>query len=210
MGLVFRNGRPYFYESEREGGRVTSKYRASGQDALLIAALVTDDREWKQFDRARERSERRELDDLEQALDEMAERARDLARDALSARRDIISIIGANGGSAVSQDIVKARFNDRMMDNWAVGKLIDWAAGKGDNEQTKARLREELTGLVAEFAGPNPSPVEWVLAETAATSWFAFRMHEAHYVVGVTSEGGITLAQSEHAQRRMDRCTADS
>ena len=85
MGLVFRNGRPYFYESEREGGRVTSKYRASGQDALLIAALVTDDREWKQFDRARERSERRELDDLEQALDEMAERARDLARDALSA-----------------------------------------------------------------------------------------------------------------------------
>ena len=105
----------------------------------------------------------------------------------------------------MSQDIVKARFNDRMMDNWAVGKLIDWAAGKGDNEQTKARLREELTGLVAEFAGPNPSPVEWVLAETAATSWFAFRMHEAHYVVGVTSEGGITLAQSEHAQRRMDR-----
>ncbi len=44
-----------------------------------------------------------------------------------------------------------------------------------------------------------------MLAETAATSWFAFRMHEAHYASSVTGEGGMTLAQSEHAQRRMDR-----
>ena len=30
-------------------------------------------------------------------------------------------------------------------------------------------------------------------------------MHEAQYAAGVTTEGGMTLAQSEHAQRRMDR-----
>ncbi len=43
-----------------------------------------------------------------------------------------------------------------------------------------------------------------MLAETAATCWFAFRMHEAHYA-GTASDGGMSLAQSEHAQRRMDR-----
>jgi hypothetical protein len=43
-----------------------------------------------------------------------------------------------------------------------------------------------------------------VLAETAATSWFAFRLHEANYAAGVAG-GGMSLAQSEHAQRRMDR-----
>ena len=62
-----------------------------------------------------------------------------------------------------------------------------------------------LCNFAAELAGPSPSPVERVLAETAATSWFAFRMHEAQYAGGATSEEGMSLAQSEHAQRRMDR-----
>jgi len=103
----------------------------------------------------------------------------------------------------VSQDIVKAKPADRIMDNWAVGKLIDWAAGKEGNPKTKASLKEELCEVAAELAGPSPSPVERVLAETAATSWFAYRLHEAHYAASV--EGGMTLAQSEHAQRRIDR-----
>jgi hypothetical protein len=110
----------------------------------------------------------------------------------------------ANGGSDVSQDIVKANPTDRIMDNWAVGRLIDWAAGKDGDEKTKARLRDEVCGVAAELAGPSPSPVERALAEAAATSWFAYRMHEAHYA-GSGAQGGMTLAQSEHAQRRIDR-----
>jgi hypothetical protein len=105
----------------------------------------------------------------------------------------------------VSHDIVKVKPAERVMDNWAVGRLIDWTAGKDGDAKTKARLKEELRDLAAELAGPNPSPVERVLAETAATSWFAFRMSEAQYAAGATSEGGMTLAQSEHAQRRTDR-----
>ena len=91
------------------------------------------------------------------------------------------------------------------MDDWAVGQLIGWAAGKADNEKTKAKLRDELSSVADELAGPSPSPVERVLAETAATAWFAYRLHEATYAAGVTSEGGMSLAQSEHAQRRIDR-----
>jgi hypothetical protein len=85
MSLVYRNGRAYLYRSVRRGGRVTSEYVASGIDARLIAALEADGRDWREFDREQVRAERREADDLERALDEMAERARALARDALTA-----------------------------------------------------------------------------------------------------------------------------
>jgi hypothetical protein len=44
-----------------------------------------------------------------------------------------------------------------------------------------------------------------VLAETAATSWFAFRLHEAQYAGAVKSDDGMTIAQSEYAQKQMDR-----
>jgi len=105
----------------------------------------------------------------------------------------------------VSQDIVKANPVERVMYNWAVGKLLDWAAGKEGNEKTKAMLKDELCNVAADIAGPSPSPVERILAECAATSWFAYRLHEARYAASATSEGAMTLAQSEHAQRRMDR-----
>jgi hypothetical protein len=91
------------------------------------------------------------------------------------------------------------------MDNWAVGQLINWAAGKESNPKAKASLKEELCEVAAELAGPSPSPVERMLAETAATSWFAYRLHEAQYTGNVAAEGGMTLAQSEHAQRRLER-----
>ena len=85
MGLVYRNGRPYLYQSVRRGGRVTSQYLAGGEDAFLIHALQTDDRDRQSFDRQEARSERKELDDLDRALDELAKQARDLACNALSA-----------------------------------------------------------------------------------------------------------------------------
>jgi hypothetical protein len=105
----------------------------------------------------------------------------------------------------VAQDIVNATPVERVMDNWAIGKLIDWAAGTDGNPKLKASLKKELCEFAAQFAGATPSPVEIVLAETAATCWFAFRLHEAQYAGSVKSEEGMSLAQSEHAQRRMDR-----
>jgi hypothetical protein len=100
---------------------------------------------------------------------------------------------------------VKANPTERAMDGWAVRELIAWAAGKGGNEKTKQRLRDELCEVAADLAGPSPSPVERLLAETAATSWFAYRLHEARYADAVASGEGMSLIQSEHAQRRMDR-----
>src|SRR5262249_38763839 len=72
------------YRSIRQGGRVTSQYLGPGIDAQLIAALDADERDRKRFDLEQARSERKEADDLERVLDELAERALDLARDALT------------------------------------------------------------------------------------------------------------------------------
>jgi hypothetical protein len=90
------------------------------------------------------------------------------------------------------------------MDGWAIAKLLDWAGGKDGAKDTRARLRQEISDFTANLAGPNPTAVERMLAETAATSWFAFRLHEAQYAGAITADG-MTLAQSEHAQRRIDR-----
>jgi hypothetical protein len=85
MGIVYRDGRPYLYRSKRRSGRVTSEYVGSGQDALLIDALEAIERDERDCDLQQKRSEGKELDDLEQALDDQAEQAHDLAREALSA-----------------------------------------------------------------------------------------------------------------------------
>jgi hypothetical protein len=85
MGLVLRNGRPYLYESVREGGRVTSRYVGRGEDALLINALKAIDRDEQDYERHEQQGERKRIIDLERALDELARQARDLAREALTA-----------------------------------------------------------------------------------------------------------------------------
>jgi hypothetical protein len=91
------------------------------------------------------------------------------------------------------------------MDSWVIDQLIDWAAGRFEDDSTKEGLRRELSEVVSGFAGSSPTPVELVLAQTAAISWFAFRLYEAQYVSNATSEEGITLAESEHLQRMIDR-----
>jgi len=83
MAIVYRNGRPYLYRSTRRGGRVTSQYLGRGEDALLIDAVETMERDDKEYQRHQERSERKELADLERAIEAMAEQARFLAGEAL-------------------------------------------------------------------------------------------------------------------------------
>jgi hypothetical protein len=104
----------------------------------------------------------------------------------------------------VSRDIAMARPHDRVMDSLAVERLIDWAAGKQADAKSKEILRDELCDFRDKLVGPSPSPVETVLADTAATCWFAFRLHEAQYAATIVSDG-MSLTQSEHAQRRIDR-----
>jgi hypothetical protein len=95
----------------------------------------------------------------------------------------------------VSGNAIAVHRDERALDKWAVDRLLDWAAGKSGNKETRAALESEIHELAAGFSGPNPTQVEQLLAEIAATSWFAYRMHESPYASSVTGEGGISLAQ---------------
>ena len=89
----------------------------------------------------------------------------------------------------MSHDVMTLKPSERAMDHWAVKQLIDWAAGKNGNETTKAALTDDINELAAELAGPAPSPLERVLADTAATCWFAFRLHESQYAGNIVADG---------------------
>jgi hypothetical protein len=117
----------------------------------------------------------------------------------------ITSIAGASGDDAVSQELVKVPLSERVMDEWAANQLVEWAAGTKGKEKTKDNLRRELNAVAADLAGPSPSPAERMLAEVAALNWFALRLHEARFASASNSDKGITIAQSEHGQRRIDR-----
>jgi hypothetical protein len=92
-----------------------------------------------------------------------------------------------------------------MIDGWLIEQLLDRAAGLNGNEVTKQRLRAELNDVASGVAGPNPIPLVLMLAQTAALSWFALRLYEAIYASASISEEGISLAESEHLQRIIDR-----
>jgi hypothetical protein len=79
MALIYRGERPYLYRSERRGGRVTSRFVAAGESAVLIARMNEIERDEKDYRRHCVLEERRQLDDLEHGLDELVDRARTLA-----------------------------------------------------------------------------------------------------------------------------------
>ena len=56
------------------------------------------------------------------------------------------------------------------MDSWVAPMLVTWGSARiGRPIET---LRQELNGVGAELAGGDPTPIEEMLASTAALSWF--------------------------------------
>jgi hypothetical protein len=64
---------------------VTSEYGGSGECARLIARMEAIERDGRDYERWREQEERRNLRELDKAMDEMVTQANALARDALTA-----------------------------------------------------------------------------------------------------------------------------
>jgi len=108
----------------------------------------------------------------------------------------------------VPEDVVKAQPLEFVMNSWAADRLVEWAAGAKATPKTKAALNGELKRYAAELAGDRPTPVEWLLAETAALSWFALRLHEAHYAGASTSGEGMSFNQARYHLSKIDRAHA--
>ena len=92
---------------------------------------------------------------------------------------------------------------ERALDQWVVLQLLNRAGGK--DPTTRRNLHDEIRRYADDLAGPNPSAVERALADSAALSWAAHRVFEATYYNAINTTTGMSLHQSEHAQRRLDR-----
>jgi hypothetical protein len=64
------NGRRYYYQSERAGGRVKSTYFGAGESGTLMANMVAFERLERAADREQLREERQESDAEETAISE--------------------------------------------------------------------------------------------------------------------------------------------
>lgn len=67
-------------------------------------------------------------------------------------------------------------------------------------KETAEMLRAETWGHADALAGPNPTPLERTLAETAAVSWLQLRLAEFN----LEHAGSLTMPQALWHQRKID------
>lgn len=72
----------------------------------------------------------------------------------------------------------------------------------GEDLARREAILRKLELMRGELAGPNPSPVERLLAERCAMCWLQCQDADLRYA---RSAGEATLARSEYHQRRQDR-----
>jgi hypothetical protein len=208
MALVYRDGRPYLYRTVRKDGRVTSEFRASGEAALLIDRIEAIERDAQDYQRWKERAEREEDRERQEELDELWPtcgpwRRRPWSRPAAIGTR-------ASGGGAVESEVVtplesspekpsiEARAR-KLVDLWAAEEAVGLTTGK--NKKTAETVRDDLRAFARELSGPDPSPIEATLAETAALCWLALRVAQVN-----ADASGLSLKQAAWWQRKVDHC----
>ncbi|MCA1686964.1 MAG: hypothetical protein LC745_13535 [Planctomycetia bacterium] len=108
----------------------------------------------------------------------------------------------------MADDVVKAQPPGSVMDGWAASHLAAWAAGGKGGDKIKDGLTRDMKRYAAELAGAAPTPVESLLAETAALCWFALRLHEAHFAGASSSGEGMTFNQGRYHLTKIDRAHA--
>jgi hypothetical protein len=72
-----------------------------------------------------------------------------------------------------------------------------------NNDKLTTDLMKEMEGLAVELAGPNPTPVESLLARTAATCWVWMRGYEIQ-TASAASTLHVNPGKYDPLQRRID------
>jgi hypothetical protein len=85
---------------------------------------------------------------------------------------------------------------------WLRRALIERAAGKRQGLQEA--IERKLDAVQVELAGPNPTPLESLLAERAAFCWFIVNRYEQEYV----SAKDWSLSMAEFQHRKIDKAHA--
>ena len=74
------------------------------------------------------------------------------------------------------------------------------AAAAGENEMIRKALQTKMNRLIAELAGPDPTPIERLLAERAAFCWLVVWKYEHH----LANAKDLPSKREEFHHRRID------
>ena len=112
----------------------------------------------------------------------------------------------AEQGAERALDLLKEKLDDSFwlkavnLGNLAEATLIRRMAGGEKHLVVREVLERRLAAMKAEIAGPDPSPLEKLLADRIAFCWLALQQAENAY----QSADSLSLAQAAFAQKRID------
>ena len=86
--------------------------------------------------------------------------------------------------------------------DWLRGSLIKHTAG--GNPLLEEAIGRKLDRVRSELEGPNPSPIERLLAERASLCWFLVHRYESMFV----NSQDLALVDADYQQRKIDRAHA--
>src|SRR5262249_13418155 len=87
------------------------------------------------------------------------------------------------------------------------GSSAEWLrqaiAGKasGGNLLAKEAILKRIDEVRAELEGPNPTPIERLVAERASLCWQIANWYERNFI----KTGGMSIGQADYQQRRIDK-----
>jgi hypothetical protein len=180
-----RNGCLYAYESRREGSRVRRVYLGSGGIAQAEASLARPDRVRREESRAeagRIRAEERAIVGAGRKVDEAVNGAMGSLgfhrpdRGRWRKRRGP-AMDQATTTKAAATTLAKAETRHRGFMAEAQERLVIAAESNGD-EAFKAKVKAEVAEVRAELAGPDPTPIERLLADRAAACYLDLQLCE--------------------------------
>ena len=89
----------------------------------------------------------------------------------------------------------------------AFGSPADWLRESlikntaGENPMVEEAIGRKLDRVRSELEGPNPSPIERLLAERASLCWFLVHRYESMFV----NSQNLAIVDAEYQQRKIDR-----
>ena len=87
---------------------------------------------------------------------------------------------------------------------WVRNTIAKTAGGKSVLAQEA--IKKKLDTICAGLEGPNPTPIERLLAERASICWFIVNWHEDRFI----DSGSMSLAQAEFANAKSTGLISDS
>jgi hypothetical protein len=82
---------------------------------------------------------------------------------------------------------------------WFRPSLVEKMGGK--NVFAKEAAKQKLARVRADLEGPNPTPIERLLAERASLCWFQVHWYEERFV----NNSDMSITQADYSQRQIHR-----